>query len=146
MGACVSVFGRKDYQQWRVLSRLALDLNLPVEVVGADLVREPDGLAMSSRNRYLDNDARARALAIAGGLRAAYDAHAAGERDPHRLEALARAPIERAFDRLDYVEAAHAETLEPPSAPTDPLVLLVAAHLGITRLIDSLELGRDPRP
>src|SRR5687768_8200057 len=60
VGPCVSVFGRKDFQQWRVLARLALDLNLPVEVVGANIVREPDGLAMSSRNRYLDADARSR--------------------------------------------------------------------------------------
>jgi pantoate--beta-alanine ligase len=146
VGSCVSLFGRKDYQQWRVLARLALDLDLPIEVVGADIVREPDGLAMSSRNRYLDAQARARALGIATGLRAAYDAYAQGERSPRELTALARTPIERAFDRIDYVAVADALTLESLEAPADEMVLLVAAHLGATRLIDNLQLGRDRRP
>jgi pantoate--beta-alanine ligase len=146
VGSCVSLFGRKDYQQWRVLARLALDLDLPVEVVGADIVREADGLALSSRNRYLDAEARTRALAIANGLRAAYDAYARGERSPEALTALARAPIEHAFDRIDYVALADALTLEPLAAPADEMVLLVAAHLGATRLIDNLQLGRDRRP
>jgi len=146
VGACVSIFGRKDYQQWRVLSRMARDLNLPVEVLGANIVREPDGLAMSSRNRYLDADARERALAIAAGLRAAHDAFAAGERDPRRLEDLTLQPVAQAFDSIDYVEAVHAESLDPLTAPAASMVLLVAAHLGSTRLIDNLELGRDPRP
>ncbi len=146
VGSCVSLFGRKDYQQWRVLARLALDLDLPIEVVGADIVRESDGLAMSSRNRYLDADARARALAIAEGLRAAHDAYAKGERSPGALTQLARAPIERAFDRIDYVAVADALTLEPIEAPAPEMVLLVAAHLGGTRLIDNLQLGRDRRP
>jgi pantoate--beta-alanine ligase len=146
VGACVSVFGRKDYQQWRVLSRLAIDMNMPIEVVGAKIMREPDGLAMSSRNRYLDVEARARALAIAAGLRAAHDAFAGGERDPGALSGLARGPVAQLFDRIDYVEAVHPETLEPLSGPSDAQVLLVAAHLGATRLIDNLELGRDPRP
>jgi pantoate--beta-alanine ligase len=146
VGSCVSLFGRKDYQQWRVLSRLAFDLDLPIEVVGADIVREPDGLAMSSRNRYLDADARARALAIAEGLRAAHDAFANGERSPRLLSALARAPIERNFDRIDYVAVADALTLKPIDAPTEEMVVLVAAQLGATRLIDNLQLGRDKRP
>jgi pantoate--beta-alanine ligase len=146
VGSCVSLFGRKDYQQWRVLSRLALDLDLPVEVVGADIVRESDGLAMSSRNRYLDPEARTRALAIAEGLRAAHDAFATGERSPAVLGELARSPIARAFDRIDYVAVANALTLEPIDAPSDEMVVLVAAHLGATRLIDNLQLGRDRRP
>jgi pantoate--beta-alanine ligase len=146
VGSCVSLFGRKDYQQWRVLSRLAQDLDLPVEVIGADIVREPDGLAMSSRNRYLDPAAREQALAIARGLRAAYDAHAQGERAPARLEQLARAPVDAAFDRIDYVECVDTSTLETPSSTTERMVILVAAQLGATRLIDNLELGRDRRP
>ena len=146
VGPCVALFGRKDYQQWRVLSRLALDLNLPIEVVGADIVREPDGLAMSSRNRYLDPRGRSRALAIVQGLRAAHDAYGLGERDPGRLVLLVRGPVEGAFDRIDYVAAAHPETLEPVSSRGEPVVLLVAAYLGSTRLIDNIELGRDGRP
>lgn len=146
VGPCVALFGRKDYQQWRIIERMVRDLDLPIEVIGAPIVREPDGLAMSSRNRYLDVPSRKRALAIAEGLRAAFDAYAQGERHPQALTALVRAPIEKAFDRIDYVEAAHPETLAPVTEPSDRQVLLVAAHLGTTRLIDNLELGVDPRP
>jgi pantoate--beta-alanine ligase len=146
VGACVSLFGRKDYQQWRVLSRLAQDLDLPIEVVGAPIVREPDGLAMSSRNRYLEPEQRVRALAIVQGLRAAHDAYAGGERDPARLAELARAPVAVAFDRIDYVAAAHPDTLEPAISGDLAPVILVAAHLGGTRLIDNLALGHDARP
>ncbi len=146
VGPSVALFGRKDYQQWRVLERMALDLDMPVEVIGMPTVREPDGLALSSRNRYLDEAARGRALAIARGLRAAWDAYAAGEREPTALEALASAPIAEAFDRIDYVAARHAETLEPLVEKTDAIVLLVAAHLGTTRLIDNCVLGHDARP
>jgi pantoate--beta-alanine ligase len=146
VGSCVSLFGRKDYQQWRVLSRLALDLDLPIEVVGADIVREADGLALSSRNRYLDPEARTRALAIAQGLRAAYDAFARGERSPATLAALAEGPIAASFDRIDYVAVADALTLQPLEVASAEMVVLVAAHLGATRLIDNLQLGRDKRP
>jgi pantoate--beta-alanine ligase len=146
VGPCVALFGRKDYQQWRVLARLALDLDLPIEVIGAPIVREPDGLAMSSRNRYLEPEQRSRALAIVGGLRAAHDAFARGERDPQRLAEAAREPVAAAFDSIDYVTAAQPETLEPALAGGGPPVILIAAHLGGTRLIDNLELGADPRP
>jgi pantoate--beta-alanine ligase len=145
-GASVALFGRKDYQQWRVIERMARDLDMPIEVVGMPTVREGDGLALSSRNRYLDDAARARALAIARGLREAWDAYERGERDAPRLEALARAPVEAAFDRVDYVAARHPESLAPLEGRSDDVVLLVAAHLGATRLIDNCVLGRDPRP
>ncbi len=145
-GPSVAVFGRKDYQQWRVLERMARDLDMPIDVVGMPTVREPDGLALSSRNRYLDAPSRERALAIARGLRVAHDAFVAGERDASKLAALARAPIERAFDRIDYVAACHPATLEPLDGVADEVVLLIAAHLGTTRLIDNCVLGRDPRP
>jgi pantoate--beta-alanine ligase len=146
VGPCVAVFGRKDYQQWKTLARMVSDLDLPVEVVGAPIVRDPDGLAMSSRNRYLSPEARTRALAIVRGLRGAHDAHAAGERDPQRLASLVRAEVERDFDRIDYVDSAEPDSLAELNAPSDEQVLLVAAHLGSTRLIDNLCLGRDPRP
>ncbi|MEO0325902.1 MAG: pantoate--beta-alanine ligase [Myxococcota bacterium] len=145
-GPCVAVFGRKDYQQWRVLSRMARDLGLPVEVLGHPIVREADGLALSSRNRYLDPEQRRRALGLVQGLRAAADAWAEGERDVPRLEALARGPVEASFDRIDYVAAADPESLAPLPARADRVVLLLAAHLGATRLIDNLELGVDARP
>jgi pantoate--beta-alanine ligase len=146
VGSCLALFGRKDYQQWKTLERMARDLDLPVQIVGAPIVREPDGLAMSSRNRYLDEHARARALGIVEGLRAAYDAHHAGERRPEQLAMLVREHVAPKFDRIDYVEAADPETLDPLGSPTQDMVLLVAAHLGSTRLIDNLHLGHDARP
>jgi pantoate--beta-alanine ligase len=146
VGPCIAVFGRKDYQQFKTLSRLVHDLDIPVEIVGMPTVREPDGLALSSRNRYLDEAARGRALAIARGLRKAHDAWARGERAPAVLSRLAREEIAAAFDRIDYVEAVHPETLEPLEAAQDEILILVAAHVGNTRLIDNLVLGQDTRP
>ena len=100
-GPSVAVFGRKDYQQWKTIARMVRDLDMPIEVIGMPTVREPDGLALSSRNRYLSPEDREGALAIARGLRAANAAFVAGERRASVLEGLARAPIEGAFDSID---------------------------------------------
>jgi len=145
-GRCTALFGRKDYQQWKILSRMALDLDMPIELVGCPIVRESDGLALSSRNRYLSASERPRALGIVSGLRDAFDAWEQGERDPDALRSLAEKSVRSAFDRVDYVTAADPETLgaSPPS-PTR-LLIAVAAHLGSTRLIDNVVLGEDPRP
>ncbi len=144
VGPCVAAFGRKDYQQWRVLWRMARDLDMPVEVLGCPIVREPDGLAMSSRNRYLDAGERQRATAIVQGLRAADAAYRDGEREVARLEALARAPVQADFDRIDYIAVVGAESLEPCTGTAgDDVVVLCAAQLGQTRLIDNARLGRD---
>ncbi|MGD8860831.1 MAG: pantoate--beta-alanine ligase [Myxococcales bacterium] len=144
VGPCVACFGRKDYQQWRVLDRMARDLDMPVEVVGCPIAREPDGLAMSSRNRYLSPEERRRATALYQGLKAADGAYRDGERDAGRLEALARAPVQADFDRIDYVTVADGSTLETPVATAgDDVVVLMAAQLGQTRLIDNARLGRD---
>ncbi len=148
-GPCTAVFGRKDYQQWRTLARMALDLDMPIEVVGAPIVREADGLALSSRNRYLSADERQRALALVEGLRAAWDAFAAGERDPEVLLPLARDGVAARFDRVDYVALADPDTLAPAADDArlpERALLAGAAHLGGTRLIDNVVLGRDPRP
>ena len=145
-GPSVAVFGRKDYQQWKILSRLARDLDMPVEVVGCPIIREADGLALSSRNRYLSESERERAIGIVTGLRAAHDAWREGERNPATLRTLVAAPVEARFDRVDYVAAADPETLAPASEPTDRLLLAAAAHLGTTRLIDNVVLGEDARP
>jgi pantoate--beta-alanine ligase len=143
-GPCVAVFGRKDFQQWRVIETMTRDLNMPIEVVGCPTIREPDGLAMSSRNRYLGADERVRALAIYLGLRAAEEAFSAGERDPSRLEGLVREPVAAAFDSIDYVAVGDAQTLEPCANPlTNKPVVLVAARIGSTRLIDNAVLGED---
>ena len=140
-GSSVAVFGRKDYQQWRVIERMTLDLDLPVHVVGHDIVREADGLALSSRNRYLSTDERTRALGIARGLHAANEAWRAGMRDADALTTIVRGPVEAAFDSIDYVTVASPTTLEPIEGSASEAVILVAAHVGRTRLIDNLELG-----
>jgi pantoate--beta-alanine ligase len=146
-GPSLAVFGRKDYQQWKVIARMAGDLGMPIEIVAHPTVREPDGLALSSRNRYLDPAARERALGIVRGLRAAGHAFEDGERDAARLEQLARAPVEASFDRIDYVAVADPETLEPLTgrAP-DRVLIAVAARIGSTRLIDNTVLGEEEIP
>jgi pantoate--beta-alanine ligase len=143
-GPCVAAFGRKDYQQWRTIEHMVRDLDMPVEVIGCPIAREADGLAMSSRNRYLSASERTRAPAIYQGLRAASRAFARGERDRAKLERLALAPIEAAFDNIDYAKVAGADDLSDPG-PTAGAesVLLVAAKIGATRLIDNCRLGVD---
>lgn len=143
-GPCVAAFGRKDYQQWRTIERMVRDLDLPVEVLGCPIAREADGLAMSSRNRYLTASERTRAPAIFLGLRAASRAFARGERDRATLERLALAPIEAAFDNIDYASIADADDLSDPG-PTagEASVLLLAARISATRLIDNCRLGQD---
>lgn len=138
-GRCVAVFGQKDYQQWKILARLALDLDLPVEVVGHPIVREPDGLALSSRNRYLSPAERTRALSLSRGLFAAHGAFAAGERDADRLREVVRDTL--TVDSLDYVALVEPDTLQTLTGKIDRGALLLAAHVGSTRLIDNLVLG-----
>jgi pantoate--beta-alanine ligase len=143
---CVAVFGRKDYQQLLVVRRMARDLLLPVEVVGCPIVREADGLAMSSRNAYLSPDERARALAIVRGLDDAARAFAAGERAARALERVARASVERAATSIDYVAARDADSLAAIERVDDRAVLAVACRVGGTRLIDNVVLGEDAPP
>ncbi|MFW6051371.1 MAG: pantoate--beta-alanine ligase [Myxococcota bacterium] len=144
---CTAAFGRKDYQQWKVIQRMARDLFIPVEVVGHPTVREPDGLALSSRNRYLSAEERERALGLVRGLRAAAEAWAQGVRNGDALRARARAPVQATFDRVDYVEVSDPETLEPVGGEAgERAAVLMAARLGGTRLIDNLVLGEEPPP
>jgi pantoate--beta-alanine ligase len=143
-GPCIAAFGRKDYQQLRTVQRLTRDLNLPVTVLACPTVREPDGLAMSSRNRYLDASARVRARTIYQGMHAASSAFAGGERDASALVTLARTPIETKFDAIDYITVVDADDLEPASGRASAAsVLLVAARIGSTRLIDNCLLGEE---
>jgi pantoate--beta-alanine ligase len=147
VGPCVAVFGRKDYQQLLIVRRVAADLMLPVEIVGHPIVREPDGLAMSSRNAYLSAEERGRALAIVRGLDAAARRFGAGERDPRALERIVRSSIEPAATSIDYVEARDADTLAAIDGPiAGHAVLAVACRVGTTRLIDNVVLGEDPAP
>jgi pantoate--beta-alanine ligase len=138
----VALFGEKDYQQLAVIRRMVRDLDLDVEIVGAPIVREPDGLAMSSRNAYLSPAEREQALALSRGLGAAAARFAAGERDAAALIAAARAPLEAApLVRVDYVDLRDAETLEVVERVERKVVLAVAAFVGTTRLIDNRVLG-----
>ena len=127
-GACRAYFGEKDYQQLLVVRRLAADLSFPVDVVGCPTVREPDGLALSSRNAYLSADER-RAATV---LRRALVAGAAGGR-PSMVEVVAAEPLAR----LDYAEVCDPETLAPLERVVPGARLLIAAWIGRTRLIDN---------
>jgi len=148
LGPGVAVFGRKDYQQLTVLRRMAKDLFFPVEIVGAPIVREADGLAMSSRNAYLTEDERARALGLSRGLRAASRAFEAGERSAEALARIARAEVERSAARIDYVSVVDPDDLTPPEGgEVGPRALVaIACHIGKTRLIDNVVLGEDEPP
>jgi pantoate--beta-alanine ligase len=146
---CVAFFGRKDYQQWRVIDRLARDLLFPVEVVGVRTVRDADGLALSSRNRYLSPEDRARAVAVPRALAGAVRAYAAGERRGSALLGGVRAALEDLTPRVDYLELRDADTLEalPERLPEGcRAVLAVALHHGGARLLDNVVLGEDPPP
>jgi len=137
----IAVFGEKDYQQLRVVGRMVRDLDLPLKVVGAPTVREPDGLAMSSRNGYLTPDERAIAPALYRVLTLCAQKIAQG-RSIAAISAEGREAIERAGFVLDYIEARHAETLMPVKSIEDgPVRLLVAAKLGKTRLIDNVKVA-----
>jgi len=133
-----AMFGEKDYQQLKVVTRLVKDLDLPVKIVPVATVREPDGLALSSRNGYLSASERAAASTLYRVLKECADKMARGELLARVIDAGIDA-IERAGFALDYLEARHAETLEPVSSVKDgPIRLLVAARIGKTRLIDNV--------
>jgi pantoate--beta-alanine ligase len=134
----VAVFGEKDYQQFMVIRCMTLDLALPVEVVGAPTVRADDGLALSSRNRYLSAEERTRAPAMYQALRTAVAAIAAGNRDYAALEKAGWLALERAGMRPDYFSILSALDLSAPQADSAQLVVLAAARLGRARLIDNL--------
>jgi len=135
-----AIFGEKDYQQLKVVTRMARDLDLPLRVIGAPTVREKDGLAMSSRNAYLSPDERKAAPLLHRVLK---ETAAAIKSETPVSTAIAqgRSRIEQAGFKLDYLEARHAETLSPiESAKDGPIRLLVAARIGTTRLIDNIRV------
>jgi len=141
VGPCRAYFGEKDFQQLAVVRRMAADLSLPVEVVGCPTVREPDGLAMSSRNVYLDDGQRAAALVLHRALTAGAAAIAAGERDAAAVRVVMDATV--AAEPLavpDYTEVADPDTLEPLATLHDgqAVRLLAAAQVGRPRLIDNI--------
>ncbi|MBV8653435.1 MAG: pantoate--beta-alanine ligase [Alphaproteobacteria bacterium] len=136
-------FGEKDYQQLLVVTRMARDLDIPVRIVGVPTVREADGLALSSRNIYLSAEHRKTAPVLAATLRAmaerlAQDGGRVGEAIDWGIARLAEA----GFARLDYLAVCDAETLAPLERVDRPARILVAAHLGTTRLIDNVAIPR----
>jgi pantoate--beta-alanine ligase len=133
-------FGEKDYQQLRVVQQLVRDLDLPVEIVPCQTVRERDGLALSSRNAYLDADARPQASAIFQGLKAAELACAQGEREVGVLVARIECELLAADFRVDYAAIVDPATLEPLERVDRPARALVAARLGPVRLIDNIAI------
>ncbi len=138
MPADFACFGQKDYQQLLVIRRMTLDLGLPIEIVACPTIRDPDGLAMSSRNRYLSPTQRQQALAISQALAGAARSVAAGERDAALLCEQMRNMLHAAgIDRIDYATIADAETLAELRSLDRPAVALIAAHVGSTRLIDN---------
>jgi pantoate--beta-alanine ligase len=138
----LAVFGEKDYQQLAIIRRMVRDLDFGIEIASVPIVREPDGLALSSRNAYLSPTERQAALCLSKGLAAAQAAHAAGERSAAALLAAARAPIEaEPLARIDYVELRDADELTPIERVERPAVLALAVFVGTTRLIDNRVLG-----
>ncbi len=141
----VAVFGEKDAQQLRIIRRMVRDLDIPVEIVAGPTVREPNGLARSSRNRYLSADERAQAPCLNRALDEAERRVLAGERDTARLRAAMAAEIGRApLGRVDYIELVDDETLEPVATLARPVLAALAVFLGRTRLIDNAVLRAAP--
>ena len=135
----VAVFGRKDYQQLAIIRRMVRDLNFPVRIVPVDTVREPDGVALSSRNRYLQPGERAQAPALRRALLLAAEKVRSGERDARRLRAVVTKEIAGApLARIDYVEIVDEETLQPVRQIEKPTLIALAVFFGRTRLIDNV--------
>ena len=134
----VAIFGEKDFQQLAVIRRMAADLNFGAEIVGVSTVREPDGLALSSRNSYLSEDERQRAVALPNALNSARDAILAGSPVPVALEDAKNLLRNAGFSRIDYLALVDAATLEPLDAPEGGMRLIAAAAIGSTRLIDNI--------
>ncbi|MCA1797246.1 MAG: pantoate--beta-alanine ligase [Geobacteraceae bacterium] len=133
-----ALFGMKDFQQLAVVRRMTLDLNIPVEIVGMPIVREADGLAMSSRNKYLSSEMRQQALALSDSIHNAIQAAQQGETDVATIMDMVKSRIKGGQDaRIDYVEICHDSTLKPITRIDEHSVLLVAVFFGSTRLIDN---------
>ena len=139
----LAVFGQKDFQQLAVIRALVQDLNMPIQIIGEPTVRAADGLALSSRNGYLDEQQRAIAPALYRSLSQIAQAIEQGERDYPKLLDEQRQQLEAAGLRPDYLEIRHATNLLPATADDRDLVILAAAYLGATRLIDNLHLNLD---
>jgi len=139
-GTCRAYFGEKDYQQLAAIRRMVIDLSIPVEVVGCPIVREANGIAMSSRNTYLSADERNAATVLNRSLRAAVAAVEAGERDPEAVRALVLGMVRDTalVEEPDYVEVVDADSLEPLEVIEGEVRILLAARVGKPRLLDNI--------
>jgi pantoate--beta-alanine ligase len=136
-------FGQKDAQQLAVIRQMVRDFNLPVEIVAGPTIREPDGLALSSRNAYLAPAERRAATVLYGALSAARDRYGAGERDAAVLRhVMHRTVSEEPLARLDYAEVVNPNTMEPLATAQAGALLVIAARIGPTRLIDNMALDQ----
>jgi pantoate--beta-alanine ligase len=133
----VAYFGQKDAQQAAVIRRLVRDLDIPVRIAVQPTVREPDGLALSSRNVHLKGADRERALALRRALEAAAESVAAGQRDPHAIERAGRAAMARLGVEAEYVALVCPDDLRPVERVDGDVLVAVAARVGPTRLIDN---------
>ncbi|TWU51664.1 pantoate--beta-alanine ligase [Rubripirellula reticaptiva] len=131
-----AVFGSKDYQQLKVVEAMVSDLNFGIQIVAGGIIREPDGLAMSSRNRYLSPADRASALSLSAALRGAKELARGGETDIAKLEAAMQKSL-AGVDKLEYATIVDANTLQPMQTLRSPAQALIAARVGTTRLIDN---------
>jgi pantoate--beta-alanine ligase len=139
--AHVGFFGRKDYQQVAVIRAMVEDLNVPIRIEACSTVRESDGLAMSSRNRYLSTSDRVRALGLWRALNAARNLLNNGEIDSAVLQTAMVTELKKApVDSIDYAAVVHPDTMEPMARVDDSAVVIIAARLGSTRLIDNMTL------
>ncbi|HZE58892.1 MAG TPA: pantoate--beta-alanine ligase [Chthoniobacterales bacterium] len=137
-----AVFGEKDFQQLAIIRRMVRDLNFPVEIIGVPTVREGDGLASSSRNKYLTADERAQAPTLQRALQEARRLFTEGERSAEAIQTAARNVITTApLARIDYLEVVNADTLQTVSVADANSLIAVAAFFGQTRLIDNLRLS-----
>jgi len=139
----LAIFGEKDFQQLAVIRALVRDLNMPIQIIGEPTVRAEDGLALSSRNGYLTADERAIAPQLYRVIQAIGSAINSGDKDFSALLDAGKAQLQAAGLRPDYLEVREATSLRPATAQDDDLVILAAAFLGKTRLIDNLHLNRE---
>lgn len=141
----VAFFGKKDFQQLAIIRQMTTDLNLPVEIIGMPIVREPDGLAMSSRNSYLTPEQRQQALCLSKAIQKVRELFKDGESSVDRLLGEARMIITAvAGTSIDYLELRNSTTLEPAATATADTLFALAVKIGSTRLIDNTVLGDTP--
>lgn len=137
----VSIFGEKDYQQFVTIKTMTRDLNLPIEIIGMPTVREPDDLAMSSRNIYLSTEERSAALSLSRSMKIAQGLVKSGEKDATKIIKTVKETIESAkLPRIDYIKVCNSESLTELSVINVPARLILAAFVGKTRLIDNCQL------